>query len=332
MTASLRNSITVAALMAMLAAAAAYAAPPNVAVDTKVDRSDVTVGDVIKYTISAKHNPSVKINIPSISEKLGEFFVRNISTPKPRKQGDLIVDEVTYDITTYFTGDMKVPAVDISYTYKGDDGKEKTETITTEPLEIKVHPVSPENATDIKDIKGPVDVPVGWRFYALWGGLAFAVLAAAVLTILYFTRWRKRAEDKALQAPPRPAHEVALERLKAIEEMDLVAEGKFKEYYDMVTGVLREYLGSRYTIDAMEMTSSELLRGLAGSLKDLDLRSRVASVLEEGDMVKFAKHLPDEDRARLALTETRTVVERTIPWVFKQAQAAQPAAGEEPEP
>lgn len=328
MTASLRNSILAAAVWLFFASGAS-AAPPSVSIDAQVDKSEITVGDVIYFTISVKHDPKVKVNIPSLGDKLGEFLIRDISLAKPRNEKGMVIDSMGYKLATYITGDVSVPAVPITYSYTDDSGKELTEKIETEPLNIKVQPVAPENAADIRDIKSPVEVPINWRFYIFRGGAALAVIVVIVLGILYWTRWRPRAEERARMAPPRPAHEVALERLKNIEQMDLIAEGRFKEYYDLVTGTLRAYLGARYTIDALEMTTPELLQGLKASLKDMELRGKIAAILDEGDMVKFAKHAPETERAALAISQARAVIERTVPVMFTREQyiITEPAGG-----
>lgn len=336
MTASFRNSLFTAAAWLMLAGAA-LAAPPAVSIDARVgkcditDKSDITVGDIICFTISVRHDPKVKVNIPSLGSKLGEFLIRDIGLPKPRNENGMVVDSMSYKLATYITGEVSVPAVTISYTYTDDSGKELAEKIDTEPLKIKVNRVSPENATDIKDIKGPVEIPVNWRFYAFWGIVAFVVIVFSVMALLYWTRWRPRAEERARMAPPRPAHELALERLAHIEQMDLIAEGRFKLYYDLVTETLRAYLGARYTLDALEMTTPELLQGLKAPLKDMELRAKVASVLDEGDMVKFAKLTPEMERAASAISEARLVIERTIPAMFtKEQYIIQPTQHEKP--
>lgn len=294
-----------------------FASAPNVSVNSEVDKGEITVGELFHYTVTVKYPDGTNVHIPYITDKLGEFIVRNISTPKPHKENGMIVEQVTYELTTYFTGDMKAPPVEITYSYKNERGEEVSETIKTAPLEIKVKNVSPEGALDIKDIKAPVDIPVGWRYWALVGGVPAGVI---ILIALGYYLWKKRKKKEALvlQAPPRPAHETALEKLKQIEELDLIAKGQFKEYYDLVTDTLREYLGARYTIDAMELTTYELSKTLADSVRNLELKDKIISILEEGDLVKFAKFEPDKQRALLATKTAREIIEATMPWVYKK--------------
>ena len=64
------------------------------------------------------------------------------------------------------------------------------------------------------------------------------------------------------------------------------------------------------------MTTSELLKGLQPGLKNMDIREKVAFVLEDADMVKFAKHVPQEDRARKALDDAKNIITGTIPSMF----------------
>lgn len=299
-----------------------FANAPDVSVGSTVDKGEITVGDIFHYKITVKYPEGTNVHVPYITDKLGEFIVRNIATPKPRKENGMMVEEVTYELTTYFTGDLKVLPVEITYSYKNDKGEEVNETIKTAPLEIKVKNVSPDSALDIKDIKGPVDIPVGWRYLVLVVGapLAGLILLAAGC---YLWRKRKKAVKQILQAPPRPPHETAMEKLKQIEELDLIAKGRFKEYYDLVTDTLREYIGARYTIDAMELTTYELSKNLTDIIKNLELKNKIVSLLEEGDLVKFAKFEPDNQKAASAIKTAKEIIEATMPWVYKKEEVSE---------
>lgn len=293
------------------------ASSPNVSVSSSVDKGEITVGELFHYTITVKYPEDTNVHIPYITDKLGEFIIRNISTPKPYKENGLVVEQVIYELTTYFTGDIKAPPVEITYSYKNDKGEEISEEVKTAPLEIKVKNVSPEGALDIKDIRTPIDIPVGWRYWAIMIGLPSMGLVL-IVGMYYLWKKRKKRTEKILQVPPRPAHETALEKLKQIEELDLVAKGHFKEYYDLVTDTLREYLGARYTIGAMELTTYELSKSLGDAVKNLELKSKIVSLLEEGDLVKFANFEPDKQKALSALKTAKEIIEATMPWIYKK--------------
>lgn len=62
-----------------------------------------------------------------------------------------------------------------------------------------------------------------------------------------------------------------------------------KAYYTDVTNVLRKYISQRYNINALEMTSHEILE----SMKDVCDVSELKVVFSTADLVKFAKYSTD---------------------------------------
>lgn len=128
--------------------------------------------------------------------------------------------------------------------------------------------------------------------------------------------------------PPRPAYDVAIEKLLAIKAADLPAAGLFEEFYVRVSEAVREYLGRRYNLSltdkaGLELTTWELLallhnihwpRGLS--------RPEVEDLLVACDMVKFARYSPDNAEAEDLLTRAFRIVELTRPLDLGPAAVA----------
>jgi len=308
------NNVIVAVIAAIiLSAFPIRAAEPAVSVAVSVDKNEITVGDIITLTVTVRYPAGVEVDIPSLGEKLGEFLIRDISLPKPRAEKDTTVRDVHYIITTYILGDINVPPVEVAYSYKDDAGKEIEKKIKTDTVTIHVKRVAPKDATDIRDIKGPVGLPVDWRPYLLWGGSALAAVAIVVLIILYLKKFRPAALERARLAPPMPPHKRALEELDRIEAMGLVEEGRFDLYYDLVTDALRRYVGARYNFNAIDMTTEEVVTALDGRLRRLDLADSVGAMLRESDLVKFARGESTAERATKLMEECRRIVRVSTP-------------------
>ena len=60
--------------------------------------------------------------------------------------------------------------------------------------------------------------------------------------------------------PPRPAHEIALERLDRLGAYGFLENADNRPFYFVVSEVIREYLGARYGFDSLELTTDELVR------------------------------------------------------------------------
>jgi hypothetical protein len=163
-----------------------------------------------------------------------------------------------------------------------------------------------------RDIAPPV--PVWWRD---WRPVAAAGLLGMWLAMWAWMRWRRRSFSpaQALEPPPppRPAHQIALEKLQAIIEEQLVRQGRVKEYFDRISDTVREYLGNLYGFFALDCTSEELivqLRERPTPGLDLDMLRRL---LEDADLVKFARVQPGDEMCSRAINSALAIVEATRP-------------------
>jgi hypothetical protein len=128
------------------------------------------------------------------------------------------------------------------------------------------------------------------------------------LAVRYVSKLPKRGPPAP---PPRPAHEVAYERIARLKAGQWLAKGELKEFTFELSEILREYLGLRYHADTLELTTSELLtamkkRGPAGlsvyALEDF---------LRATDLVKFAKHVPTHSDAEASLETCEQIISGT---------------------
>jgi hypothetical protein len=145
--------------------------------------------------------------------------------------------------------------------------------------------------------------------YLKWAAIALAVIALAAAIVWWVRRRRARLVVEA-PAPVIPPHVVALAELERIASMGLVERGEFKAYYTLVADAVRRYVGARFDVEAMDRTTYEV----AGELE----RRRVTvdglvPLLNEADLVKFAKLTPDAAAAHRVLANARSLVNATAP-------------------
>ena len=113
--------------------------------------------------------------------------------------------------------------------------------------------------------------------------------------------------------------ERALEQLLAIEQAgDLDRDGDRRRGYVAMFEVIREYLGARYRVASLDLTTSELVRRLerVASVGELAL---IESWLERCDLVRYGGVRPALSEARIALTDARSVVLTTTDVASKVA-------------
>ena len=110
---------------------------------------------------------------------------------------------------------------------------------------------------------------------------------------------------------PKP-WEIALGSLQRLKARKLWEQGLEKEYFTDLTDILREYLYERFGINAMEMTSRQIMdKILESDLKDK--KDYMKQILNVADFVKFAKVRPLPADSIAAYDNAVKFVEETIP-------------------
>lgn len=121
--------------------------------------------------------------------------------------------------------------------------------------------------------------------------LIIAIIALIAAFIWAMKRYRKQGTILPKKPEPSP-YEVAMAKLRELKEKGLWEKGMEKEYFTDLTEILRVYLDKRFNINAMEMTSRQIMDTLRG-VKDIsDKRDYVRQILNVADFVKFAKVRP----------------------------------------
>jgi hypothetical protein len=143
-------------------------------------------------------------------------------------------------------------------------------------------PDTPVPMTDIHDIK-PLEILAAdgsLLFYILGAALILAIIGAAI----YY--WKKRRNHKQFpDAAPMLPHEAALRLLDALMDVENM-DGK--AFYFSLSNILRSYIQARYTINALEMTTEELLPKIDVLDLNKEMHLELKALLRATDPVKFA--------------------------------------------
>lgn len=172
----------------------------------------------------------------------------------------------------------------------------ESDTARSNALTLQVVPVK---VTADDPIAGfaPVAEPEGKKFFDFvpdWLADFWWIIIIAVVAIAAFI-WamrRYKKEDTVLKKKPEPTpYETAMKNLRELKARNLWEQGMEKEYFTRLTDILRIYLDKRFGINAMEMTTREIMDRLYES--DVkDKRDYVRQILSVADFVKFAKVRP----------------------------------------
>lgn len=285
-------------------------APEAAPIEAKaaLDKKDATIGEKIKLTVSVNYKAGLVVEFPELGQQIGVFAVKKaekIDSPRPERSGYFTVER-SWTLCTYEVGSQTVPPLEVKY--KGRSGEE---TISTNEVSVAIKGVLKEGeaATDIKDIRPPLDVPTNFKRLIVWlsAGIAALLISLAVFWLLWKRKGAQGKPEKKL--PPRAPHEVAYELLDALAKEGLVEKGMVKEYYYRLTNIVRHYIEGRFGLLAPERTTEEFLVEMArANTLDKSHKVLIQDFLNHCDMVKYAKYGP----SLMEIEETYALARRLI--------------------
>ena len=284
----------------------ACAADANVAVEARVLRSRIRIGDEVRLLLSVEHPRKYSITPPSEKLNLSPFEIKRIEPEVLRTGQNRIRETFKLTLTVFQTGDLKVPPVPVEFTDEGGSpGK-----ATSEPVTVKVLSVG-KKLTDKDDIR-PIKQPVSVGLLGFWMGLAYFTLIALFILLIVLIIRRKLRER--LEAESRkPPHERVKIELSRLKDHGYLEEKNYKAFYSELSDILRRYLERRFSVEALEKTSAELLAELKGRALEKEVLNAVWEVLTEADLVKFAKSVPSYEQSGRLEAFLLEAVENTRP-------------------
>jgi hypothetical protein len=128
----------------------------------------------------------------------------------------------------------------------------------------------------------------------------------AVLLFLLWLAWRRRRRDPGPAVPAVPPFERAQRDFARIAALGLIEAGERGRYLTLMVEVLRDYLAGRFALAALSLTSDELLAELREATTIPP--DRLAGLLHESDLVKFARRGLTAERALALGEEARAIV------------------------
>ncbi len=294
--------------LALFIGSVAFAAEPIFKAD--IDTNQTLIGKPIELTLSAEYDKSQTVFWPEIQDSVGSLEILKEMPQDTLKEGDRVAVSRKLQLTSFDGGDFIIPPFTFSYQH---DGKEDLLASKTKELALKFASVQIDTTQDIKDIKPPL-VP---QKEFDWMMVLYIFLGLLLLALAYFI-WKKYFAGKHSETskepikPKIPAHILALESLKRLDEEKLWQNGQDKQFHIRLSEIVRTYIASRFNIDAIEMTSSEILDAFdAGKDISSDLQESLRKQFDISDMTKFAKYRPLPDEHGFCMSSALNFVEQT---------------------
>ena len=296
-----------------------------------LSRSNVQVGDRIRYSVNVVALRGLTISIPDMEKDFSEFSIIDKGMHVSRFMGKTRTAK-WYQLIQYKPGVYSIQPVVISFT--NDDGSPSR--IETEPLRLEVKSVltgeektasgitisgdlagrsgagsvsSPAKEMDdapvrlsIADVNSPLDLLTLTDIGIIGaGGIIF------IAAFLFIAAMIRKARTKMAHVSP---YESASAQLKKIRADDALIEDGLKEFYSKLSRILGGYIGTVLGTGPKVLTTGDLLSGI-GSCEKFDELSKneARELFLLCDLVKFSGFKPDRQAIEASLNNAKRITE-----------------------
>ena len=273
------------------------ASAQQIKVSARFDSTTIQIGDQVKLHFEIEQPAKVKVKMPVFTDTIADKIevVKAFPPDTTKKDGKLHISQYLL-VTCFDSGYHQIPFIAFPY----EDGQLK-DTLKTTSLFLKVNTVPVDTTKEFHDIKPPLSLPFSlldyWQYIAGFFGLVLIVFA--IWLIIKLRRKEPLFGPGHVIEPP---HTIALRELDVLRSEKLWQTEKTKLYYTRLTEIIRDYIEKRFEINALEMTSDEIVKALKDinidDFKDIEL---LQQMFLTSDLVKFAKGqpLPNENEVNL---------------------------------
>jgi hypothetical protein len=274
------------------------------AVTTSIDRSDILIGEPIKYEI--------KINLASSSYKI------DIGLPDSIPHFEFI-DQSKYDtvdkngmytlrqnilFTCFDSGVWKIPSFPVTISFPN----KASQKYLSDSFLVKVGYSAADSTGQLRDIKPVLEVFVidrQWLYIA-------ASVALALLLVFFIYRIFKNRKKKipALFDAVLSPYDEAIKALKLLQQQTVANTDSLKLFYMSLSDIFKKYYSRKTNKNLMSETTGDLLLLLQTQVASTETVSSAAQALRCGDAVKFAKYIPSAPENIQSVSLIKTVIEQ----------------------
>ncbi len=274
--------------------------PAGVEIKVQAQPQKATVGDPIRIDLDITLPGGYTAVLPKLGNQLGDFAVLEYypgpslpgeatSTPQGAPlQNAPARHRARLVVALYKTGEFEFPPLPINL--RTPDGKELK--VSSRPVKLSIQSVLVDKDPQLRGLKKQAEIqePVRWLF---WLALAFLLV---ILGVLAWWFYRRRRTPARLPDQPQVDPLVLAEAdLRDLVRRDLLEKGFVKQFYVILSDIVKRILEAGYAIHTIEKTTTEIMdelqHGQAAAVAVEDM-NRIEALLSECDLVKFAKFVP----------------------------------------
>jgi hypothetical protein len=225
------------------------------------DTNNVLIGERVRLTLEFKGESGDKVTFPVISgDTIGKIDIIEQGKIDTTLVGNELLLRRTLTVTSFDTGIVVMPELPFVYERQGYDTP-----LVANSREFIMYfaTIEIDTAGEIKDIKGPIGVPL-----TLMEILTYVLIVVGVGLLI-------------------TGIVILVRRIKKLWQ-----SGRHKHYHSELTDIIRTYIHRVFGLNAHEMTSDEILHDIASKDISNEAYELLRKILNVADLTKFAKYIP----------------------------------------
>ena len=256
-----------------------------------MDRDTLQTGDIFRYHMRLQEVEDFdEVIYPDSADFGADFVIRNRQVITDDRGDSLI-----YTLQFFGVDTQRVPELHAGLREGAD-----TLFVVIPAASFIYEPRVDDEEAELRPLKPIFPFLRNW-----WPWILAALVLAAVAVFLWY-RYRDRLFGQTVaEEVPEPVAEPFRSPLKKLRTKLKWIETSYKKpatqakaYYTEIGDAFRTYFELTHHFPAMESTTGEVIRELERRRFDEEVIRLTSSILQEADLVKFAKHQPNESACR----------------------------------
>ena len=269
------------------------ASAQGVEVSAKVQDDHVSVGKPFSLELMMKvpYGYYVEWNefaTDTLSEQIDILKRSDMQRTADADSNIIVQQQLT--LMTFDTGYVQIPPVGLTYAKSVED--QLRMKAFTDPIQLYSSTITVDTTQAFRPLMQPIEKLVSMKEVFPWI-LGVLLLALIGLIVWFFWKHRKPRVDEngePIKGPVTPPYDKAIGDLESLKQQKLWQVGKVKEYYSGLSDIAREYIEGQFKVNAVEMTTDDILREVQGLNFDHEIYGKLKDTMELSDLVKFAKY------------------------------------------
>lgn len=277
----------------------------------KASADTIVVGQPFDYQLSLTIPKDYLVEWKQFDDTLSSSIdVINAGEVQKKELGnsDNVIMTQNLTLTSFDTGYVYVPEIVISYNKSLKDSIRHT--LHTSEKELYVRTIAVDTTQAFRPIKGVLKQSITAKEILPW--VLIIIVLAGVVYLVYYIKTHKKVKEKVVvekKKPTIPAIVTARAKLAEMKEGESWNSLKTKDYYTDLTDIAREYLEGQFEIDAIEMTTDEIMQAVNTLNLNKLTKEKLQETLTTADFVKFAKANPSAEQNKQSFNDINSFVE-----------------------